>query len=307
MKIRRRNFQGEVAEENFWPAFTDMISTIALILFFLILLAYIQQIIIGRDLESARREIDESHVELAKSEKELRLLEDELDETMAEVEEGEIMLKLSEEQIDEQKKIIASSNRELGELRSKLKGIALLRLDVLTKVKNAIESELGTTNEQGQELVLIASNGNIVINESLVFDYNSASLKEEGKILISSLADSFENVLNDSDVRDNIDAVTIQGHADVRGSDSYNRELSSKRAAVVVNYMMDYNSRLSSKYGEYFAATGFSEHRPLVEGDSEAAYSQNRRIEISLVLKDSNIQDVIDEYLKDTKELLELE
>lgn len=305
MKIRKRNFKGEVAEENFWPAFTDMISTIALILFFLILLAYIQQIIVGRDLEAARREIDESHVELARAEKELRLLEDDLEETMAEVEEGEIMLKLSEEQVEEQKKIIASSNRELGELRAKLKGIALLRLDVLSKVKGAIESEVGTTNEEGEEMVLIASNGNIVINESLVFDYNSAAIKEDGKMLIAQLADSFENVLDDSNVRENIDAVTIQGHADVRGSDSYNRELSSKRAAAVVNYMMDSNSDLGDKYGEYFAATGFSEHRPLVEGDTEEAYRQNRRIEISLVLKDSNIQDVIDEYLEDTKELLE--
>ncbi len=305
MKVRKRNFQSEASEENFWPAFTDMISTIALILFFLILLAYIQQIIVGRDLEAARREIDESHVELAKSEKELRLLEDELEETMAEVEDGEIMLKLSEEQIEEQKKIIASSNKELGELRSKLKGIALLRLDVLSKVKGAIESEIGTTNEQGQEMVLIASNGNIVINESLVFDSNSASIKDDGKVLISKLAAVFENVLNDKDVRDNIDAVTIQGHADERGEDSYNRELSSKRAASVVNYMMSSNSRLSNRYASYFAATGFSEHRPLVSGSTEEDYAQNRRIEISLVLKDSNIQDVIDEYLKDTQELLD--
>lgn len=307
MKIRKRNFRGEAVEENFWPAFTDMISTIALILFFLILLAYIQQIIVGRDLEAARREIDESNVELARAEKELRLMEDELDETMAEVEEGEIMLKVSEEQIEEQKKIIAASNQELGNLRAKLKGIALLRLDVLSKVKDAIETEIGSTNEEGQEMVLIASNGNIVINESLVFDYNSATIKEDGKRLIAKLADSFESVLNDSDVRANIDAVTIQGHADARGSDSYNRELSSKRAAAVVNYMMSSNSTLEQRYGAYFAATGFSEHRPLVEGTTEEAYQQNRRIEISLVLKDSNIQDVIDQYLEDTKKLLEEE
>lgn len=305
MKMRRRNFRSEEGEENFWPAFTDMISTIALILFFLVLLAYIQQIIVGRDLEAARREIDQSHVELARSEKVLDLLKDELEETMAEVEDGEKQLKLSEQQIEEQKKIIASSNLELGQLRSKLKGIALLRLDVLSKVKDAIESEIGTTNDQGEEMVLIASNGNIVINESLVFDYNSSVVKSDGKILLSKFADVFEKVLNDKDVRENIDSVSIQGHADVRGTDSYNRDLSSKRAAAVVNYMMSSNTNLYNKYAKYFAATGFSEHRPLVNGTSEEAYQKNRRIEISLVLKDSNIQDLIDEYLNETKALLE--
>ncbi len=69
--------------------------------------------------------------------------------------------------------------------------------------------------------------------------------------------------------------------------------------------MMSSNSRLSNRYASYFAATGFSEHRPLVSGSTEEDYAQNRRIEISLVLKDSNIQDVIDEYLKDTQELLD--
>lgn len=305
MKIRRRNFQEAQVEENFWPSFTDLISTIALILFFLILLAYIQQIIVGRNLESARREIDESNVELAQSERKLQLLQDELDRTMAEVEDGQTRLKLSEEQIEEQKEIIAASNLELGQLRTKLQGIALLRLDVLAKVKTALEAEIGTINEQGQEMVLIASNGNIIINENLVFDYNSSTIKSDGRILIAKLADVFETVLDDSNVRDSIDAVTIQGHADVRGSDSYNRELSSRRAAAVVNLMMDSNSGLLEKYGGYFAATGFSENRPIVNATTEAEYEMNRRIEISLVLKDSNIQDVIDQYLDQTRELLE--
>jgi chemotaxis protein MotB len=305
MKTRRRNFQEAIPEENFWPSFTDLISTIALILFFLILLAYIQQIIVGRDLEAARREIDESNVELAKSEKQLELLQDDLERTMAEVEEGQTQLKLSERELEEQKEIIASSNLELGQLRAKLQGIALLRLDVLAKVKVALEAEIGTTNDQGQEMVLIASNGNIIINESLVFDYNSATVKSDGKVLIAKLADVFENILDDANVRDNIDSVNIQGHADVRGGDSYNRELSSKRAAAVVNLMMDSNPNLLERYGRYFAATGFSENRPIVNGTTEADYEQNRRIEISLVLKDSNIQDVIDEYLEETKVFLE--
>ncbi len=304
MKVRRRSFSERPESENFWPAFTDMISTVVLILFFLILLAYVQQIILGKNLESARRQIDESHVQLARSEKELSLLEDELDETMAEVEVGRKMLKLSEVQIDEQKKIIAESNRELGNLRARLSGVALLRLNVLNKVKDSIETEIGATNG-GEDPVRIASNGNIVINEGLVFDYNSDKVKDEGKALLNDLADAFENVLRDSEVRSNIDAISIQGHTDSRGSGEYNRDLSSRRAASVVNYILQSNATLEGQYGEFFAASGFSEYRPIKSGESEEAYSLNRRIEISIILKDSNVQDVIDEYLEESMKIFE--
>ena len=37
-------------EQGFWPSYTDMMSAVALILFFLMLLAYIQNIITNNDL-----------------------------------------------------------------------------------------------------------------------------------------------------------------------------------------------------------------------------------------------------------------
>lgn len=310
MKARNRNFKKQTTEENFWPAFTDMISTIALILFFLMLLAYIQNIITGKNFEFAKKQLidtqkrlEESNAEISTAEKKLRLIKDKLDEVKAEVKDGEIALKLSEEQIEEQKQIIAESNRELGQLRAKLKGIAVLRLDVLKKVKGTVENELGKTNDKGEELVLISDNGNIVINEGLVFDYNSYKIKPEGQKLLDQLAEAFERVLNDNSIRKNIDAIVIQGHTDSKGSSEYNRDLSSKRATSVVNYLMTSNKDLENKYGRYFAATAYSEFRPITRGESDAEMAKNRRIEISIILKDSHIQNVIDEYLEDSKNL----
>ncbi|SKC48920.1 OmpA family protein [Maledivibacter halophilus] len=307
MKLRRRSFKGNREEENFWPSFTDMISTIALILFFLMLLAYIQNIIAGKQIIDTEQRLEESNAEISRAEKKLRLLRDKIDEAKAEVEEGEIALKLSEEQIEEQREIIAESNRELGELRSKLQGIAVLRLDVLKKVKGSVERELGKTNDAGEELVLISDNGNIVINEGLVFDTGSSKIKAEGRELLDQLATAFERVLDDRDIRKNIDAINIQGHTDDRGSGEYNRGLSSDRAKEVVNYIMKSNSDLENKYGRYFAASAYSEFRPIASGQSEASRAKNRRIEISITLKDSNVQNVINDYLKDSIELFNLD
>lgn len=310
MKHRKRNYKKSEEEENFWPSFTDMISTIALILFFLMLLAYVQNMITGKNLEFAKKQIidtekrlEESNAEISRAEKKLRLLKDKIDEAKAEVERGEIALKLSEEQIEDQRKIIAESNRELGELRTKLQGIAVLRLDVLKKVKGSVEKELGKTNDAGEELVLISDNGNIIINEALVFDFGSYKLKAEGKKLLDQLAEAFERVLDDNSIRSNIDAINIQGHTDHIGSSEDNRDLSAKRATAVVSYLMSSNQDLENKYGKYFAASAYSEFRPIASGDSESVRSKNRRIEISITLKDSNVQKVIDDYLEESLEV----
>jgi chemotaxis protein MotB len=57
-------------------------------------------------------------------------------------------------------------------------------------------------------------------------------------------------------------------------------------------------SGLARHYGSYFASIAYSEFRPLSTGKTEAAYAQNRRIEISVVLRDAGIRSVIEEYMK---------
>ncbi len=310
MKIRRRNFRKSAEPENFWPSFTDLISTIALVLFFLMLLAYLQNIISGKNLEFAQRQVidtqrqlEVANAEISQAEKNLRLLMDRIEEVKAEVELGEIALTLSEEQIEEQRQIIAESNRELGQLRARLTGIALLRLEVLEQVKANIEAELGRTNEAGEELVSIANNGNIVINEGLVFNYNSFAIKPEGRQLLTQLATALERVLDDVSTQANIDAISIQGHTDSTGSAAYNRDLSTKRATAVVTFMMAENPSLERKYGSYFAASGYSEFRPIATNETEAGRAQNRRIEIAIILKDDQVRNIIDDYLEDSLEV----
>lgn len=310
MKIRRRNFRKTAEAENFWPSFTDLISTIALVLFFLMLLAYLQNIISGKNLEFAQRQVidtqrqlEVANAEISQAEKNLRLIMDRLEDVKAEVEEGEIALTLSERQIEEQRQIIAESNRELGDLRMRLTGIALLRLEVLEQVKANIEAELGRTNVAGEELVSIADNGNIVINEGLVFNYNSYAIKPEGRDLLAQMATAMERVLDDRVTRANIDAISIQGHTDSTGSPAYNRDLSTKRATAVVTFMMDTNPGLERKYGAYFAASGYSEFRPIASNQTETGRAQNRRIEIAIILKDDQVRNIIDDYLEDSLEV----
>ena len=112
---------------------------------------------------------------------------------------------------------------------------------MLNKLKQAIQAELGPTNESGADLVTIGDNGNVVINESLVFEYGSYAIKKEARPVLDTLARALGNVLADPDVRANIDTILIQGHTDERGSASFNWDLSARRATAVLDYLFQAN------------------------------------------------------------------
>jgi chemotaxis protein MotB len=289
-RARRRPLVDEVTE-NFWPSFADLTSTVTLIFFVLMLLAYLQNLISGRNLEEATRRLELSRARIGDAEGRLRVLESQLRATSAEIEAGQSRLRLSEERV-------AASDRELAAMRARLQGIAVLRVDVLNKVKGSLEGELGTPGASGAPRVAVGDNGNILINESLVFQYNSYTIKPEGKRLLDTLAHAFARVLADPAVRENVDVILVQGHTDERGTSSYNRDLSAKRANAVLNYMFEADPSLESTYGRYFASSAYSEFRPINPARTEEAYEQNRRIELSVVLKDANVRGVIDEYLR---------
>lgn len=286
---KRRRLLADTAELNVWPSFADVTSTIALVLFVLVLLAYIKNLVSGRQLANYQAQISASEQRLGGLQTRLKL-------TSAEILRGQLELKLSQAKLETQKTVVADSNRELGQLRSQLEGIALLRVGVLNKVKSSIEEQLGGVPATGSPPVTIGDNGNIIINEGLVFEYNSFELKTEGQQLLKTLALALHNVLADSSVRENVDVIVVQGHTDDRGSAAFNRDLSAKRSGAVLAYLFESQPLLEETFGRYFSASAFSEFRPIDAQDTEEARAQNRRIEISVVLKDSNVRRVIDEY-----------
>lgn len=283
MRKRRRLLSDHEGEREVWPAFTDVMSTLSLILFVLVLLSYVRSLTASKRLEAFQRQIDASQQELGS----LR----------AEIRSGRAELATSQARLREQQATVADTNQMVDALRTQLQSIAVLRVGVLTKLKQAIETELGRTNDAGPEIVTIGDNGNIVINESLVFEYDSYAIKKEAKPLLDTLARALGSVLADANVRANIDTILIQGHTDERGSASFNSDLSAKRATAVLDYLFEANTVLSESYGSYFAASAYSKFRPINPGKTEAAYQQNRRIEIAVVPKDDNVRKVIDEYL----------
>lgn len=282
VRNRRHLLTEHEGTREIWPAFTDVMSTMALIMFVLVLLAYVRNLIAEKQLTASRQQI-------ALSEKQLRAVRMDLDL-------GRAQLALAQSKVNEQQALVAESNRQLGNLRAQLTNLAVLRVSVLNKLKAAIEAQLGHAG--GGEVATIGDNGDIAVNESLVFEYNSYAIKKDAKPVLDSLARALGNLLADDEVRASVDTILIQGHTDERGSATFNWDLSAKRATAVLDYLFQTNKALADSYGNYFAASAYSKFRPVNAEKSEAAYKQNRRIEISVVPKDTQLRKVVDEYLR---------
>ena len=67
-------------------------------------------------------------------------------------------------------------------------------------------------------------------------------------------------------------SVTVEGHADERGTREYNLALGERRANTVKDYLMTYGIS-----GSRVAVISYGKERPVNSGSSPLAWSQNRR------------------------------
>jgi peptidoglycan-associated lipoprotein len=78
--------------------------------------------------------------------------------------------------------------------------------------------------------------------------------------------------------------IRIHGHCDERGSDEYNLALGNRRAAAVKAYLV--NRGID---GSRIETQSWGEERPVAQGMSEDAWSQNRRAEFEITAGGDNL------------------
>jgi peptidoglycan-associated lipoprotein len=126
----------------------------------------------------------------------------------------------------------------------------------------------GTATGSGQNPLKDPSN--ILSKRIIYFDFDTYVVKDEYKPLVEAHARYLQANRNAR--------MTIQGHADERGSREYNIALGQRRADAVKKMMLLYGA------GEVQIETvSFGKEKPRVEGHDEGAWAQNRRDEIVYV------------------------
>ena len=315
-------------EQGFWPSYADMMSAVALILFFLMLLSYIQNLITGNDLQNtqevladtraqleltltqvdeAKSDLDRVTIDLAEAQLTLDEQKGKLDEQSAQLaaqtkelasqkDELAAQDKLLADQkalLGEQEKYLKAADKELLEMRSRMQTIAVLRLSILEQIRDSVVAVMGDASK-----VSIGDNGAIVLDEGVLFDFGSSAIKPAARPTLDRLVEVFRSFLSDDENARYVDSIIISGHTDSIGTDAENRVLSTARANAVLNYLLAAQKGELDAYAQYFCAAGYGATRPVASNDSDEGRAQNRRIEISITLRDDTIMDIVESYLE---------
>jgi outer membrane protein OmpA-like peptidoglycan-associated protein len=104
--------------------------------------------------------------------------------------------------------------------------------------------------------------------QEIYFEFNSAAITVDAEPQLRELGAAL------SDLRLKGSTITISGHTDAVGSDSFNQNLSERRAATIKWYLVDnFNLAPASLH-----SVGYGKQRPKNKTDVYAA--ENRRVEI---------------------------
>jgi len=123
-----------------------------------------------------------------------------------------------------------------------------------------------TTNQGEDASINSGTQEDLIVNvgDRVFFEFDSSELTVDAQSTLDAQA---AWLMQYSDTN-----ITIEGHADERGTREYNLALGDKRAFAVYSYLAQ--AGVDTNRMEYIS---WGKERPEVVGSDETAYSQNRR------------------------------
>lgn len=169
---------------------------------------------------------------------------------------------------------------------------SILKASALTLVSAALIATTGCASKRANTSEVVVApmgvpgnaaygNGGSLVNNSaqvqaaaqniqgiVYFDFDSSEITDQAAAVLEG---QIEFLAQNPDAR-----VLIAGHTDERGSREYNHALGERRAQAVRSYLA-----AKGVNNAQIETISYGEERPAVAGSDEAAYSQNRRAELS--------------------------
>ena len=112
----------------------------------------------------------------------------------------------------------------------------------------------------------------VTFPSGILFDFNSDAIRGDAAANLRSLARSLDRYEESN--------VLIVGHTDAVGADTYNQDLSYRRAQSAARFLE------SQGIEQDVATLGRGEREPVASNDSDAGRARNRRIEIAIYAND---------------------
>ncbi len=122
---------------------------------------------------------------------------------------------------------------------------------------------------KGAKVERVGEGIKITFDSGILFQTDSATLSATAQENVTNLA-KILNKYPDTNI-------LVEGHTDSTGSESYNQQLSERRAAAVANLAKSQNVAPAR-----FTVQGYGKAQPIADNTTESGRAQNRRVEIAI-------------------------
>ena len=135
-----------------------------------------------------------------------------------------------------------------------------------TAIGDGAETQV-IVGEDGYSSADLDDPANALSNRIVYFEYDSSAVREQDQLTLEAHA---------AYLADNPTArVRLEGHTDQRGSREYNLALGERRALAIRQILM-----IQGASANQFQVISFGEERPQSEGEGEANWQNNSRVEL---------------------------
>ena len=113
----------------------------------------------------------------------------------------------------------------------------------------------------------LSDSAGLLANRIVYFDFDSSAIRSDDRAIVNAHADYLAQHASAK--------VTLEGHADERGSREYNVALGERRSNAVRQALT-----LHGVAATQVSTVSYGEERPVADGHDESAWRMNRRVEI---------------------------
>jgi chemotaxis protein MotB len=181
-----------------------------------------------------------------------------------------------EQALEASEKKDKESQSRIADLGQRLNVALAQRVQELSRYRSDFFGRLRTILGNRPDIRIVGDR--FVLQSEVFFDTGQSVLKPEGRAELDKIAAALLD-LNQQIPQDIAWVLRVDGHTDVRpiGGGRTNWDLSAARAIAVVQYLIG-----KGMPPQRLVAAGFGEFQPIDTGNTEEAYSRNRRIELKL-------------------------
>ena len=292
-------------ETTYWLSYSDMMAGLLLCFVLIIALTVLH----------ARVLYDEKQRELTAKEDELIIQADALKEQQD-------LVRTQQEQLDEQAAILLSQSTALTEKEDQLASqteklreqeATLLAqhsyLETLQKIMQEQQTQLDNIIGVRSELIAALKKefedsdlsiavdektGAITFDSSILFEYNSDTLKPTGEQFLAEFLPRYCRILLGPQYQQYISEIMIEGNTDTSGGYIYNLELSPKRAFSVARFCLSDDANIVSSHyrdrlREVVSCNGRSYSNPIIDEAGNVDMDASRRVDFLFRLKDEEM------------------